>query len=142
MFAILTLYPQPTHLEYGKSLAQAQHHPSIHPPSSQHPKPHSLTSMLDKPPPPPPPIPPNHLSTPPTFPHQTQSSSSIRPKKEKIYPRFTSCITIAARSGFFFPGDTASCSFFSLCPLSQAIFTKFGDAGLMRLGGGCGGEGW
>lgn len=69
MFAILTLYPQPTHLEYGKSLAQAQHHPSIHPPSSQHPKPHSLTSML-------------HNSPPQTSPHQIRNSSSIRQIKK------------------------------------------------------------
>lgn len=87
MFAILTLYPQPTHLEYlphPRGLAQAQHHPSIHPstlfstsppqpphphPHSQHPKPHSLTSML-------------HNSPPQTSPHQIRNSSSIRQIKK------------------------------------------------------------
>jgi len=119
VFAILTLYPQPTHLEYGKSLPQAQHHPSIHPllnilpqpphphPHSQHPKHHSLTSMLHNPPPP----------HPPTFPHQTQTAALFPNKKKKNHPRRTSCITVAARSVFFF--------FFFLRIRRRARFSPF-----------------
>ena len=120
MFAILTLYPQPTHLEYGKSLPQAQHHPSIHPllnilpqpphphPHSQHPKHHSLTSMLHNPPPP----------TPQPSPTRPKQQLYSQTKKKKI----TRDERVASPSQldrffffFFFFENTASCSFFSLC---------------------------
>ncbi len=111
MFAILTLYPQPTHLEYlphPRGLAQAQHHPSIHPstlfstsppqpphphPHSQHPKPHSLTSMLHNPPPPPPP------NLPPPDPN---SSSIPKQKKKKKSPATNELHHRRSSIGFFF----------------------------------------
>jgi len=127
VFAILTLYPQPTHLEYGKSLAQAQNKPSIHPllnippptspsPSSFSTSQTSLTSLLHNPTPPP--------LTPP---HQTRNSSSI-PKKRKNYPRRTSCITVAARSGYYyyFGGIQLRARFSPFAALlSQSIYIYF-----------------
>ncbi len=134
MFAILTLYPQPTHLEYGKSLAQAQHHPSIHPStlfstsSPNLPIPilililnipnitHSLACFI--------------IQTPPPPPTRSESSISICPKK-KIYPRRTSCITVAARSGFLlFLGGYGVVLVFLPLPAfpSQSIYFFFGRA--------------
>ena len=123
MFAILTLYPQPTHLEYlphPRGLAQAQHHPSIHPSTLFSTSPnlpipililnipnltHSLACFITPPPPPP------------NLPPPDPNSSSIPKQKKKKITRDERVASPSQldRFFFFFFENTASCSFFSLC---------------------------
>jgi len=109
VFAILTLYPQPTHLEYlphPRGLAQAQHHPSIHPSTLFSTSPnlpipililnipnltHSLACFITPPPPPP--------NLPPPDPN---SSSIPKQKKKKKSPATNELHHRRSSIGFFF----------------------------------------